>query len=197
MLTSFQTACSPCGSTTRGSLSVSAANNSRATISGLASGTRYYVRVATRNAQGHALAALASPSSAVTAAQAPGKVSFASVAEATNGTLVVSCSPPVVPAHGVFCFGGRPKNPGPLDCPSGPGSGVVADGGSAITLYTVEWGTSPHFNETLVNNQAVTSALQVVVPAAHVELGRLYYVQVLAQNAVGFGLPQRREGALG
>lgn len=101
---------------------------------------RYYVKVAAENSAGAGVARAASPTSAYPSQQIPGIPVGLVAVNSTTGSATVSWDAPLVPSHGVPCFGTEES---PAICPT-PVGGVYpgSDGGDDVYEYRIQWSTS-------------------------------------------------------
>lgn len=153
--------------------------------SSLTTGQTYYVRVAARNAIGYGVFASPSPVAVQPSLQVPGKPSTVS-ASTTSSSINVAWAPPLIPAHGLFCGGGGTSAPATAAaCPTGMGSGTVADGGSAISSYKIQHDTSADFS--------TATSIEIFPPFSYtkaisgLQCGNTYYIRIAAANAQGYG----------
>lgn len=101
---------------------------------------RYYVKVAAENSAGAGVARAASPTSSYPSQQTPGIPVGLVASNDTSGSATVSWDFPLVPAHGIPCFGTEDS---PTICPT-PVGGVYpgSDGGDEVYEYRIQWSTS-------------------------------------------------------
>lgn len=101
---------------------------------------RYYVKVAAENSAGAGVARAASPTSAYPSQQTPGIPVGLFADNSTSGTTTVTWDFPLVPSHGIPCFGTEDS---PTICPT-PVGGLYpgSDGGNEVYEYRIEWSTS-------------------------------------------------------
>jgi hypothetical protein len=175
----------------KGFVVVAASDTLSYTISNLAPGRTYFVRVGALNRAGARFNDL--PLVVKPALQVPGKPSSGAVATvpACPTCLSVSWSAPVVPAHGIYCSGGGLVTTGALACPQLMGRLTEADGGSVISRYIVQWSTSSDFGETGVvsdngeSTVSVTGAGPYTFSVTGLTSTTTYYVRVAASNEKG------------
>ncbi|KAF1784582.1 Immunoglobulin-like fold [Phytophthora cactorum] len=147
------------------------------TITLLTPGTRYYVRVFTKNLGGKGTPQTSTPASMVPATTRPGKPnSLAAAATATIGQLQVVWQPPRVPAHGIPCAGTLQA---PQSCPILGGLDMVF-GGVSLESYLVQYADSSDFS--LAKEVSVTTTSAII---SGLESGKTYYVRVLTVNSQG------------
>jgi hypothetical protein len=169
------------------------------TIPGTASlttGQTYYVRVAARNAIGYGVFAKPSPVSVQPSLQVPGKPSTFS-ASVTSSAINIAWAKPIIPAHGLFCGGGGTSAPTTAAaCPTGMGSGTVADGGSAITSYKVQYDRASNFATATTTEILPSSGVFSYTKAlSGMQCGFTYYIRIAAANAQGYGAYCGNNGA--
>jgi len=183
-----------------------ATTTTAATITDLASGTGYYVRVSAGNGVGFgAWGSDPTASPATPTLQTPGLPASVSLrpSNATCATLTLLFYPPLIPSSGVLCAGGGTNAPGvPNSCPAGAtATSGVADGGSAITSYEVHFSLFSDFRDVAPGGKGMlsfpvpvtadpTSLIAYEVgPAVGAALSQSgsYYVRVAARNGVGTG----------
>ena len=189
----------------KGSVTVAAAAAASYTVTGLAPGGTYYVRVAAGNAIGFGAPTADSPAGRTTAPQPPGKPYDIAAATATGAGLCASIAlawtPPLIPAHGLFCGGGGAAAPrAPAACPAGMGVASQADGGARIAAYEVQYATLPDFSDAVAVIVPVAPADQAAPiattlgPGSAYAMGALpmlagqpYFLRIAARNAAGTG----------
>ncbi|CAM9849342.1 unnamed protein product [Phaeothamnion confervicola] len=170
------------GSPHRGSVRVDADERSY-TIQYLSTGRRYYVRVSAANAAGVGLARAASPTSAYPAQQAPGTPVAITLSNATSGEVAASWEFPVVPAHGIPCYG---TVMAPVQCPT-PVGGVYpgADGGDDVYEYRLQWGTTATFSAS-DTNAGVRDVQSTTATVDGLTVGLTYFFRVAARNTIQY-----------
>lgn len=96
--------------------------------------------MAAENSAGAGVARVASPTSAYPSQQSPGIPVGLVASNSTAGGATVSWDAPLVPAHGIPCFGTEET---PTICPT-PVGGVYpgSDGGDDVYEYRIQWSTS-------------------------------------------------------
>lgn len=101
---------------------------------------RYYVKVAAENSAGAGVGLAASPTSAYPSQQTPGIPVGLVARNDTADSATVSWDFPLVPTHGIPCFGTEET---PTICPT-PVGGVYpgSDGGDDVYEYRIQWSTS-------------------------------------------------------
>lgn len=101
---------------------------------------RYYVKVAAENSAGAGVARAASPTSSYPSQQPPGIPVGLVASNGDAGTATVSWDFPLVPTHGIPCFGTEET---PTICPT-PVGGLYpgSDGGDDVYEYRIQWSTS-------------------------------------------------------
>jgi len=180
------------------------------TISQLNAGTMTYVRVSACNRVGCGAASYDVPAGEAPRKQVAGKPYDLKVSQVPQGgscrSIRVSFLPPVIPAHGLFCFGGSGSPPQPDPCPAGMGFGRIADGGVPISSYEIQFSTRADFSDIVTDGGVVAvpvatgdQALPVEVNlgpgvGANLQPGTRYYVRVAARQGVGVGPLCSREG---
>jgi hypothetical protein len=188
----------------RGSAVVSAATDASFTISNLAAGTAYFVRVSAANQVGFGAPSVDTPASAVPAAVVPGYPSSIGVSKSvtTCRTMLLSFSQPVVPASGVPC-GGLFGAPTPCAAGTMAASGV-ADGGARVSSFEVHYSAYADFRDVapgaggsgvyiipIAASADGTAAIQDwavgVTNGAPLQPDSTYYVRVASRNGVGTG----------
>ena len=106
----------------------------------LPSKLRYYVTVAAENSAGAGVARVASPTSAYPSQQTPGIPVGLVAASSSAGSATVSWDTPLVPAHGIPCFG---TEAAPTICPTPVGGNYAgSDGGDDVYEYRIQWSTT-------------------------------------------------------
>jgi hypothetical protein len=168
------------------------------TLTGLAPGQAYYVRVFAGNRIGFSLPSFDAPAGRVTGVRAPGRPFDIAVAASSSycASLRVSFAAPVVPAHGLFCGGGGlSARRSPERCPAGMGYGTQADGGSRVTTYELQYATYDDFADAVAVSVPVAlgseddPVVYTIGPATGFPLqpGLPYYVRAAARNSAGVG----------
>ncbi|CAM9212653.1 unnamed protein product, partial [Hapterophycus canaliculatus] len=110
------------------------------TVQYLSTSRRYYVKVAAENSAGAGVALAASPTSAYPSQQVPGIPVGLVARNDTADSATVSWDFPLVPSHGIPCFGTEAT---PTICPT-PVGGVYpgSDGGDDVYEYRIQWSTN-------------------------------------------------------
>lgn len=157
--------------------------------SSLTTGQTYYVRVAARNAVGYGVFGVPNPVAVQPSLQVPGKPSNFQGNTAAGTGITVQWAPPLIPAHGLYCGGGGTGAPTTASaCPTGMGTGTVADGGSAITSYKIQWDTNAQFSSPTEKPIYPTSQVfSYSDTITGLQCGNSYYVRIAAANAQGYG----------
>lgn len=195
----------------RGSVVVLAADDASATIVNLAAGVNYFVRVSAGNAVGFGAPTPGAPRAP--AVTVPGYPSSIGVSAGQGcATLLVTFSPPLVPAAGIFCGGGGTAAPlVPTDCPAGSTAvSGVADGGSRVASWEVQYSVYADFRDVSPGAGGAGSVPVPISPAAdptlpvavtlgpssgaNLQPGTLYFIRVAARNGQGTGPFCAREG---
>merc|ERR1712054_94910 len=176
------------------------------TIKDLKESSTYYIRVSAANSMGFGPAVSTlpigvSPSvshsqihplSATPQKMEPGKPTSLALSvgakDITTGksSITVSWNAPKTPWHGIPCNGSIAL---PGSCP-----GLVADGGSTIKSYLLDYDVDPSFNTANARHievAATSSNLDNTYGGVHVITQTMpniqYYVRVFAKNDIGFG----------
>jgi Fibronectin type III domain len=198
----------------KGTMIIDATLNAYTTITNLAPGGTYYIRVSAGNSVGFGSWTSDTPSGLTTGKRAPGKPYNIQVL--TPGGPNSACSaievtwlPPVIPAHGMYCSGGGTTSPLlPNSCPLGMGYGTDADGGLAIIGYEIQISTISSFIDvatiflpidTYLRGQPVSTVIgpgSMYAPSPPLLSGQAYYVRVAARNSAGTGPFCSQEGLL-
>lgn len=98
------------------------------------------MKVAAENSAGAGVARAASPTSAYPSQQTPGIPVGLVATSSSAGGATVSWDPPLVPAHGIPCFGTEAI---PTICPTPVGGAYPgSDGGDDVYEYRIQWSTS-------------------------------------------------------
>jgi hypothetical protein len=188
----------------RGSATILASTDASTTISNLAAGTAYYVRVSAANQVGFGSPSVDTPASAIPTSVVPGYPSGLGVASSvtTCRTILISFSQPIVPASGIPCGG---ISGTPTACASGTTAVVsVADGGARISSFEVHYSAYHDFHDVapgaggtgvsiipVASGSDGTAAIQNwavgITNGAPLQPGSLYYVRVASRNGVGTG----------
>lgn len=97
------------------------------------------MKVAAENSAGAGVARAASPTSAYPSLQPPGIPVGLVVDNSTSSTATVTWDFPLVPSHGISCFGTEES---PTICPT-PVGGLYpgSDGGDEVYEYRIQWST--------------------------------------------------------
>jgi hypothetical protein len=193
----------------KGALEVDGTAHAALTLTDLAPGTRYFVRVAAGNRVGFGATTADGVDGAVPARQRPGRPGGVTVdADAAHPdvgcgrVIALTLAAPLVPAHGLPCAGTAAA---PAACPLGMGTGVQADGGTRVTAYEVQWSTFADFRDTTsTGGTAVVAAtgngpfVARLSPATGQGLlaGQTYYLRAAARNAQGLGAYCAHDGQL-
>ena len=108
--------------------------------------------------------------------------------------MQVVWTPPVVPAHGIFCSGLAV----PDLCPLTMGRGQEADGGAPITHYQLEWSRTADFC-TIDGTSDVswTNTGTFSYTISYLTHGLTYYVRLYAVNSQGVSDAQMGSGIIG
>lgn len=153
------------------------------TVQYISTSRRYYVKVAAENSAGVGVARVASPTSAYPFQQTPG-IPMGVVAS-TNliGSATITWDFPLVPAHGIPCFGTEES---PAICPT-PVGGVYpgSDGGDDVYEYRIQWSTSLRY----VPSDSTFGYVDVpntTFTASGLTTGLRYYFRVSARNTIGY-----------
>jgi hypothetical protein len=170
---------------------VDATTNNAYTLEYLSSSTTYYVRVAAINSAGVGTFATTTPTGAATSNQVPGTPHTVTVsAGTTTGYATVSWQRPRIPHHGIPCSGTLDD---PDDCPNNLGGDTEAsDGGSDIIEYEVEYNEKMDFTGADGDSETTTGTTFTLTTLTS---NRLYYIRVLARNAIGSGSFCEKSGA--
>ncbi|CAM9231520.1 unnamed protein product, partial [Ectocarpus sp. 12 AP-2014] len=153
------------------------------TVQYLSTSRRYYVKVAAENSAGAGVARAASPTSSYPSQQPPGIPVGLVASNGDAGTATISWDFPLVPTHGIPCFGTEET---PTICPT-PVGGVYpgSDGGDDVYEYRIQWSTSlgyvpsdSAFGYADVSNTTYT--------ATGLTTGLAYYFRVSARNTIGY-----------
>lgn len=144
---------------------------------------QYYVRVFAINAAGPGAPALANPRALAPALVTPGRPhTIAAETGDFSKEIKLTWLRPRIPAHGIPC-GGTPEVP--LDCPSPVGGGLPSStGGTPITEYQIEYNDRADFTG---QDGATRTTTDVKYTLTDLTPGRVYYIRVLARNAMGAG----------
>jgi len=166
------------------------------TITGLTAGQAYFIRVAAQNDAGYG-AFTTAPVSYTPAAQVAGKVTAATFTAGAVGSnqVTVTWAAPAVPSHGLYCGGGGPAQLAPSACPAGMGVGSVADGGRAITSYTLVVSESNTMTP-ITTQHSFTNVGGALSYTFTLTSTRTYFVQIFAVNSVGPGPACTNAGSL-
>jgi len=167
----------------KGTKDVDANEFSSYTIEHLTEGRKYYVRVFAVNSAGPSTPALTTPNFAQPGLQVPGKPhTISAVTGSLVGSITVTWQRPRVPWHGIPCSGLVTE---PDDCPAPVGSVLPAStGGTPIKEYLIAYNEREDFkgfDAGEVTTTASTYTLEDLTP------GRVYYIRILARNAMGSG----------
>jgi hypothetical protein len=157
------------------------------TIQLLTTNTIYYVKVSAVNGQGVGTEQKATPQFLKPELQVPGRpVSVTAQATGTPAEATISWTRPVIPHHGLPCFG-TPASP--TNCPTYvSGSDPQSDGGAVISKYKIQYSTDSTFAgvgtmEYEVTNAATTFTL---TSAQGIQAGVEHFFRVMAYNSRGF-----------
>lgn len=177
---SFESANSP---PHKGYTDVDADVHSSHTIKMLSPDKVYFIRVFAFNSAGLGEPAVSDPLYVSPSNQVPGKVEGIVINESTaKGSLDVNWQRPLIPHHGIPCFGTLDK---PKECPSLYGSSLrSSDGGEPILEYQVEYNERSDYRGIDGGRKIVSTTYTTI---DHLTTGRIYYIRVLARNSVGSG----------
>ncbi|KAL8005508.1 putative ankyrin repeat and fibronectin type-III domain-containing protein [Plasmopara halstedii] len=151
------------------------------TLTGLRPQMLYYVRVFAKNRGGQGTPQTSTPSSLVPAVTYPGKPNTLTVAPTSvPGELRVKWLAPVIPYHGYPCAGTLQT---PASCPV-IGAINMAYGGVDLEQYLIQYSEMTDFSTPI---ETTTSSSVREVLLSGLVSGKIYYVQVLAQNFLGRG----------
>jgi len=178
---SFESANSP---PHKGYIDVDAEENSSHTITMLSPDKVYFIRIFAFNSAGLGDPAVSDPLYVSTSNQVPGIVQGVAIHESSSssGSLDVKWQRPLIPHHGIPCFGTLDK---PRECPSRYGSTLrSSDGGEPILEYQVEYNERSDYRGTDGGRKIVSTTYTTI---DQLTSGRNYYIRVLARNTVGSG----------
>ena len=167
----------------KGFIDLNASLHSSYTIELLSPGRIYYTRVFAINSAGPSISRLSSPLSASPQKQVPGTPhTLVASSGSASRSLSASWQRPIVPHHGIACSGSVIT---PLECPTKYGGSVPSsNGGESIIEYEVEFNENSDFNGSDGGRQTVVGTSCTLL---NLTPSRLYYVRVLARNAIGSG----------
>ena len=190
----------------KGAVDVPAGGDLFYTIKDLSSQNRYYIRVSAGNSVGFGKPTTVVPNPVQPHLAIPGKPASASIIPASqlnDMEIGLRFDDPVVPSHGLFCFGGGLDSPGaPKSCPMGMGDGRTADGGTRIRSFEVQYSQdssfrSGVFSKTLhVDANSVAPYELILNENDGLQPAGVYYLRVAALNSQGMSMFCAKEGLL-
>ena len=168
----------------KGYIDVEAVAHTSYTIELLSSAKVYVIRVFAINRAEAGIGLISSPLYASPLNKFPGMpyALFLSQGPVTT-SIDVSWQYPLIPHHGIPCYGTKDM---PQECPRSYGGGLfpLSNGGNDIVEYEVEYNERNDFGGSDGGRKVLTGTNYLLT---NLTGGRIYYIRVLARNAIGSG----------
>lgn len=151
------------------------------TITRLKDDENYYIRACAKNDLGES-EYYTSSHSYRTRLVPPGQPIISDIS-LSRSTLRMNIKPPIIPHHGIWCSGKTKAENCPIESTYSNG---VADGGSAIISYLVEYSISPDFiNPNTTKFVPIDKTTMKVTALLNLPYDGIWYIRVYCENIYG------------